>query len=145
MDKKTPVEQSLQIFHRYAGMGAPELPVDELGSFNVSALQVKLARWQNHNFGFQPAERQMLGVMEEVGELSHAILKNQQGIRGMDDQAAFKDAAGDAIADTVVYLIQLCTSLRLDFGTLLRETARDVMERNWVDNPEDAHEVAAGE
>jgi hypothetical protein len=51
-----------------------------------------------------------LGVIEEVGELSHAILKNRQGIRGMKEGPAFIAARDDAIGDILVYYIQLCTA-----------------------------------
>lgn len=98
--------------------------------------QSRLARWQRENFGPQPLVNMALGVAEEAGELCHAVLKNAQGIRGMSDPEAFLEAAGDAIADTAIYLMQLSTSLGLDFGTLVHQTIADVTQRSWKTNPD---------
>lgn len=124
---KTPTEEARESFATYAGMDAPDLPVDD-----TAALQVLLARWQTRNFGVGNLQQCALGVAEESGELCHAILKNAQGIRGMDDREAFRAAAGDALADICIYAIQCATLLRLDFGTLLHRTAEQVLERDWT-------------
>jgi len=79
-----------------------------------------------------------VGAVEEMGELARAILKNAQGIRGFDDKKKFLESAGDAIADILVYLTQLATSLRLDIGLLFYETAKVVMNRDWTKHPKDA-------
>jgi NTP pyrophosphatase (non-canonical NTP hydrolase) len=124
------VQAAKDKFDEYAAMDAPDLPV---GSW--SALQVQLARWQTKNFGHVPLEQKTLGVCEEAGELAHAVLKGIQGIRGLDARDQFLTEAGDAIADCTVYLMQVCTSLRLDFGTLLFGIATHVMERDWKADP----------
>ena len=131
----TPTEKAREVFSKYAGMDAPDLPDDA-----SSAIQVALVRWQQKNFGGASLFQMLAGVTEEVGELAHAILKHDQKIRGFDDEGKFREAAGDAVADTVVYLTQLCTLLRLDFGTLVAETAGEVMKRDWKAKPENAHE-----
>ena len=131
----TPTEKARAAFSAYAGMDAPELPDDP-----QSSLQVQLCRWQSRNFGVSSLLQQLAGVTEEVGELAHAVLKHDQKIRGFEDETKFREAAGDAIADATVYLNQLSTLLRLDFGTLVHETAGEVMQRNWKDKPENAHE-----
>ncbi len=123
------VARAKAVFSKYAGIDSPKLPEDDV--INMSALQVELFRWQQKNFNGSTLEHCCMGAAEEVGELCHAVLKHRQGIRGMDDKDAFKNAAGDAIADTAVFLIQAATILRLDFGELLAETASKVMERNW--------------
>lgn len=130
-----PVKRSHEQFNTYAAMDAPVLPVEP-----HSALQVQLARWQNNNFKTCTLLQMLAGVFEEGGELSHAILKHQQGIRGMGDPEKFRALAGDAIADIMVYLTQLATMLRLDIWTLYSETAYEVMQRNWAENPDKAHE-----
>lgn len=131
------IKDARESFAAYAGMDAPELPGEEM-----SALQVKLARWQSRNFGGARLEQVALGVAEEAGELCHSILKHSQGIRGMEGTDALREKAGDAIADCAIYLIQAATLLRLDFSELVLNVAADVMERDWVANPGDAHEVA---
>jgi NTP pyrophosphatase (non-canonical NTP hydrolase) len=123
----TPVRAARRTFAGYAALDAPHLPESEM-----SALQVKLVRWQNKNFKSSDVRDCVLGVCEEAGELSHAILKHHQGIRGMADREAYREAAGDAIADAMIYLIQTATHLRLDWWDLLRYTAEEVMQRDWT-------------
>lgn len=117
-----------------------------------SMLQGLLAVWQNRNFGAQPDWHFVAGQGEEVGEMAeallmlkvvaasgrvdHALLKHVQGIRGLENREAYLSALGDAIADQVIYLMQLATVNRIDFWTLIRETARDVMKRDWTKKPE---------
>jgi NTP pyrophosphatase (non-canonical NTP hydrolase) len=48
------------------------------------------------------------GVLEELGELTHGVLKNYQGIRGFDDPSKFIDHIEDAIGDMMVYLSHWC-------------------------------------
>ena len=102
--------------------------------FLLQRLQRKLLEWQLENFkaGSEwPASLHLfaLGVAEEAGELAHAVLKRAQYIRGMQDEAAFLEAAGDAIADCAIFCIQACSALGLDFSTLLYLTAEEVMNR----------------
>ena len=131
----TPVERAREEFNTYAAMDAPVLPDDP-----QSCLQVQLTRWQAKNFGGANAFQMLAGVVEEVGELAHALLKHDQKIRGFEDDVKYREAAGDAIADAVVYLNQLSTLLRLDFGTLVSGTAHEVMQRDWKAEPDTAHE-----
>ena len=131
----SPVQLAREVFNSYAAMDAPELPEDP-----QSRLQVELTRWQTKNFGGANPMQMLAGVVEEVGEIAHALLKNDQRVRGFDDDEKFREAAGDAVADAVIFLQQLCTLLRLDFGTLVRLTATEVMQRDWKENPTNAHE-----
>lgn len=117
------------VFDEYAGLKEPDLPWEA-----HAELQVKLSRWQERNFGQVTTFQNLAGITEEVGELAHAILKNSQSIRGLDD-SALKTAAGDAIADATIFQIQLCTALGLDWWSLVSETALHVMERDWVNDP----------
>lgn len=132
----TPVERAKEVFDHYASMDAPDVPWPDW-----QALQVRLARWERCNFGIQPLYRNVLGACEELGELSHALLKHEQQIRGQSASEAFRETAGDAIADTVVYLMNLCTKLRLDFDALVHAVANDVMQRDWQADPEHGGDV----
>ena len=131
----TPVTRAGYVFDGYAALDAPHLPGDKLRVAahprDLDRLQVMLARWQRTNFGGTTLEQNTLGVAEEVGELSHAVLKHVQGIRNLETTGALREAAGDAIADAAIYLIQVATHLRLDFGTLLWHTGLEVMKRDW--------------
>lgn len=134
-----PIEKATQVFNTYAAMGGPDVPAEPW-----SALQVRLVRWVHQNFGGCNIVHQTLGVCEEAGELAHAVLKHEQGIRGLTSQDAYRAEAGDAVADAVIYLMQVCTALRLDFGTLVTATAENVMRRDWKRNPKDADEKTDG-
>lgn len=98
------------------------------------ALQARLSAWQARNFGPTPLYRNVLGAVEEVGELAHALLKHEQKIRNMEDTTAAQVVMGDAIADAMVFLIQACTALRLDCTVLLEKTAEKVMLRDFTRN-----------
>lgn len=145
-------EAARAAFEVYA---ADKHPFDKAKT-DMQKLQAMLSAWEGRNFGHQTNSSRVLGSTEELGELSeviqlmrdsllgaqaangrlaHVTLKNSQGIRGMADPAKYRIKAGDAIADTVVYLIQNCTALRLDFETLLTLTARKVMGRDWRKDP----------
>lgn len=137
-------------FDAYAGLDEPAVPPDR-----ISALQVRLARWQALNFGAGKAAHLALGVNEEVGELvvalaimmaagmttaglvssagdlSHAVLKSEQRIRGLDDAEVARAAVADALGDILVFATQLATVMRLDVGVLFERTAEHVMRRSW--------------
>jgi hypothetical protein len=103
-------DKASDAFGKYAAMDAPELPPDEL-----SALQVRLWRWQVEQFGSPDDRDLVLGIVEECGELEEA-----------DSPAAFEDA----VADILIYTTQLCTSNRLDFGTMMVELGKNRIVAN---------------
>lgn len=59
--------------------------------------------WVAKNFPGPDMPNTMLGVIEEMGELVHHHLKEDQNIRG--DDKYHQDEAQDAIGDLVVYLL----------------------------------------
>jgi len=119
----TPVQKSSEAFERCDGANP------------WAHLQARLAQWQFKNFGSSSDEQLGLGIAEEAGEICHAILKRSQRIRGMADEDAYRELAGDGVADVVIYAMQLCTRLRLDFATVVAETAEIVMARDWKRTP----------
>lgn len=120
-------------FNGYAAFSPQDF--EKLGDGTLARLQVELAAWQNRNFGAIPMWQPALGAGEEVGELQHAVLKHYQGIRGLDDRERLLAQASDSVGDAVVYLMQVCTALRLDFETVVRGTAMHVLKRDWVKDP----------
>jgi hypothetical protein len=90
--------------------------------------------WVKHNFPVptvpNPGES-ILGVMEEVGELSHAYLKSAQNIRG--DKDKHEADAKDAVADITIYLLGVMNI----YGTpppkhYLRIDTRDTFEAMMI-------------
>jgi len=107
----------------------------------LNELQGKLKQWQERNFDDDCTgpEWMALGAAEELGEVSHIIVKAKQRIRqhqaGLDDKSL--EELADGVADTVIYLMQLCSHLGISFGNALFLTADTVMKRNWRENKTD--------
>jgi len=107
----------------------------------ISELQRSLKKWQEDNFDLECTgpEWMALGATEELGEVAHIIVKAKQKIRqhqsGLDEKALYELA--DGVADTVIYLMQLCSHLGIDFGKTLFYTAETVMQRDWRKNKTD--------
>lgn len=57
--------------------------------------------WVKKNFGNRPAYWPLMGLIEEVGELSHSQLKMEQGIRGTREEHL--EAIKDAVADIAIF------------------------------------------
>lgn len=102
---------------------------------DVSVYQLAVYKWQKDNFGAVPSIQNLLGVVEEVGELSHAELKGLQGVRGTAEE--HEDAAKDAVGDIAIYLLNYCSSKGWDFMDILARTAEGVLQRDWKKYPFD--------
>jgi NTP pyrophosphatase (non-canonical NTP hydrolase) len=103
----------------------------------LDLVQRECAVWQAKNF---PASREkpvhpLLGVVEEVGELAHAFLKCEQGIRGTPEEHA--DAMQDAVGDMLIFLMDFCTQKGWRVSDLLKKTWGQVKLRDWTKNKSD--------
>ena len=72
-------------------------------------LQESLYDWQTYNFGEQATEITLLGICEEAGELCHAQLKLEQGIRGTTEEHEAEIL--DAIGDIMIYVLNYMSGL----------------------------------
>lgn len=141
------------VFNTYVHLDEPHLPVSEM-----AAAQVKLLRWVNTKVKhtIPGSIENVLGSVEELGELYEvqreiAIrlgklahfelnLSQQRRYSGYTDEQ-IREIEADAIADIFVFLMNLCTSRRLDAGTLFLSTVDEVTKkRDWVARPETGHE-----
>jgi len=102
---------------------------------SLADIQVEHARWAQKNFGDQPAWHALLGVVEEAGELCHAYLKREQGIRGTREEHDAEIL--DAVGDIVIFLINFCNREGIDLNKTVIETWGSVKVRDWKANPED--------
>jgi len=95
----------------------------------LSQIQKEQAEWSAHNFPNKKPHQPILGVAEEVGELAHAYLKMEQGIRGTKEEhsAAMKDAIGDCC----IFLMDLCNQMGWNFEDIIDETWAHVKKRDW--------------
>ena len=70
-------------------------------------LMIERNEWVSKNFDEDspgaPPVQSIMGTFEELGELSHAHLKQEQGIRGTDEEHELN--AKDAIGDLSIYLM----------------------------------------
>jgi len=96
-------------------------------------LQHEVANWSMVNFPKNQPYHPLVGIMEEVGELAHAHLKMEQGIRG--DEIEHKVAKLDAVGDIVIYLADYCARNDISLGLAVESTWQIVKQRNWRKNP----------
>lgn len=73
------------------------------------------------------------GMVEELGELAHAILKKRQGIRTNEDHDA---DAKDAYADLRIYGLDFCNRMDWWDEQVVEDTWDSVAKRDWTKNPE---------
>jgi len=99
----------------------------------ISEIQEKMVEWLQHNFPNSGWQDQFMGVVEEVGELSHSLLKQKQGIRGTYEQ--HEADAIDAVGDIAIYLLALCIRRGWDFEKIVNDTFDVVMKRDWKARP----------
>ena len=98
----------------------------------IQQLQNEHFDWVKHNFPDATSWHQLLGVVEEVGELSHAHLKSLQGIRGTTDEHF--EAKCDAIADILIFLAGYANMEGIDIETCIDASWAIVKERDWQKN-----------
>lgn len=100
----------------------------------LSKLQVQLHDWRLLNFPNTTADIQLMGMMEELGELAHCNIKAREGIRGtlVEHEAREQDAIGDIL----IFLAGYCSFHHWDMMAIYRTTAEIVMERDWIKYPE---------
>lgn len=107
----------------------------------LSTIQKEIHAWSTKNFGkrvdlyFDVSS--FLGIVEELGELAHSILKLSQGIRGSKVEHLAK--VKDAIGDMMVYLLDFAerNSEQLDgvdVDQMLAEVWDQVRRRDWRKN-----------
>ena len=104
-----------------------QTPIDY---FVFLSLSNSVGEWGEANFGATTPENvsdPALGFLEEIGELTHAILKKKQGIRGTPEE--HNAAARDALGDMGIFLLHLWfrqtkldPSIRMNTGALARYT-----------------------
>lgn len=102
---------------------------------NLAEFQAEQREWQERNFPGNAGHSALLGLVEEVGELSHAHLKTEQGIRGTVEE--HRAEAEDAIGDIMVYLAGYCNNNGYDLDGCLKRAWDEVKKRDWQKNSKD--------
>lgn len=102
----------------------------------IRELQTDVGEWSRKNFPRNSAIEPALGLVEEVGELFHAILKQRQGIRGTYEE--HEEAKRDAVGDIVIYLCDYCERSGFDLEEVVEQVWQKVVKkRNWTAAPQD--------
>lgn len=99
---------------------------------NLEIFQNNLKEWINNNFPNKPAWQPLLGMVEEIGELSHSFLKQEQGIRGTFNE--HEEKMKDAIGDIIIFLIHFCIIKNWQIEEILENTWKEVRNRDWIKN-----------
>ena len=103
-------------------------------NLTLRKLQQEQKEWSDRNFPNREGYYQLLGLVEEVGELAHAHLKQLEGIRRNEDHRL---NIIDAIGDIVVFLAGYCNDHNFDLQDCVDETWKHVKKRDWAKNPVD--------
>ena len=108
----------------------------DVTDITIPELQHDSHVWRQANFPdtANDAHLQLLGVVEEVGELSHSELKMRQGIRGTAEEHT--ENAKDAVGDIIVYLAGYCSARGFSMQECIEKAWGEVKDRNWVKNPD---------
>lgn len=101
----------------------------------LSMLQSEHKAWSAYNFPANVNDYNVpfKGIVEELGELSHSLLKQEQKIRGT--HAEHEANAQDALGDMMIYMLDLCNKRGWDLGEILAKTWNQVKTRDWQKFP----------
>lgn len=100
----------------------------------LDIIQDLVSKWAISNFGHTPPWEQILGIMEEGGELAHHYLKKHQGIRIEEDHDL---GIKDAIGDMFVYMCHFCSREGISIEDCVNMALEEIHERDWKKNPKD--------
>jgi len=106
-----------------------------LTKLNFNKLQQEVGEWSRKNFPNNTPNNPFLGMVEEVGELAHALLKADQGIRGT--AAEHEEAAMDAVGDILVFMADFCERKGWSMQEIIEEVWDRVKHRDWTKNKKD--------
>lgn len=99
------------------------MTIEEVQDFAVA--------WNTKNFGehFGSGYRCLLGVAEEVGELCHAQLKGEQGIRHTPEE--IEKMKRDAVGDIIIFLCNYCDSQNIRMSECIGVAIEEIKRRDW--------------
>lgn len=98
----------------------------------IERYQLEIKEWSKKNFGDQPSTNPLLGIMEELGELTHAHLKGIQGIRHTSEEI-FK-MRRDALGDIFIYMCDYADRSGIFLQGAIEDAWNEVKKRDWKEN-----------
>jgi NTP pyrophosphatase (non-canonical NTP hydrolase) len=103
-------------------------------SLSIRETQTEIHAWSTRNFGpvvpIAYDVSSFLGMVEEVGEIAHAILKMSQGIRGT--RAKHEADVIDGMADLMVFTLDFAARNGLDAEKALEQVWAKVKQRDFT-------------
>jgi NTP pyrophosphatase (non-canonical NTP hydrolase) len=98
----------------------------------LDKLPLEAKEWTSYNFPNAAPWEPLVGMMEEIGELSHAHLKQHQRIRVSEECQEKKQ---DAIGDILIYMADYCNRNNIDMEECLERAWSEVVKRDWKKFP----------
>lgn len=98
---------------------------------DLREIQVAVRQWRWENFPSNTGYDSFLGMVEEIGEIGHHMLKRRQGIRKEDHDAEIRDGCSDLI----IFMMGLADAEGFDLLDVLNKTWVEVSQRDWVKYP----------
>jgi NTP pyrophosphatase (non-canonical NTP hydrolase) len=100
---------------------------EEVGDNLIHIYQLEVQEWARKHFN-PDSKNCLLGLVEEVGELAHSVLKLDQKIRTDEDHKA---KIIDAVGDIFVYLMDFCNCRGIRADKAIDSTWNKVKKRDW--------------
>lgn len=97
-------------------------------------LQDRAVSYSKRNFGdhYGTGYRNLIGVMEELGELAHAQLKGEQNIKHTQEHILLMKK--DAVGDILIFLANYCDSQGLVMADCVILALKEIEKRDFVKN-----------
>jgi NTP pyrophosphatase (non-canonical NTP hydrolase) len=99
----------------------------------LKEIQVEVHEWAERNFPGHSYQDTKDVIEEELGELTHHLLKQRQGIRG--SWKYHENRAQDAVGDLLLGILHLCQDRGWDAQQILEEVWAEVQTRDWIGDP----------
>lgn len=112
-------------------------------TIDFDQLQAEVGEWSRKNFPNNTPDNPFKGMVEELGELAHALLKKEQGIRGTAEE--HDAAAKDAVGDLIIYTADFCERRGWKLQEIVKTVWDVVKGRDWTKNKQDGTQIGAGE
>ena len=95
---------------------------------NIDQIQEEIYEWQRTNFPTADSTQMLIGIQEELGELSHHHLKELQQIRMDEDH---HEDQIDAIGDILIFMFGYCSKENINLLNALQVTWDKVKQRDY--------------
>lgn len=101
---------------------------------DIRDVQGEVNAWVERNFGHDNEMATVVGLVEEVGELSRAVVKRSQGIRGTREE--WDVELRKEAADVFIKLCDVASFYGFDLHDAVAERWTVVSARDWKANPQ---------